>query len=47
VVVGQLAVLGLLACPTAASASLLSPAAEDAASYWYTAWMVAGRPELK
>jgi hypothetical protein len=30
VVVGQLAVLGSLACPTAASASLLSPAAEDA-----------------
>jgi len=26
---------------------VLSPAAEDAASYWYTAWMVAGRPELK
>jgi hypothetical protein len=26
---------------------VLSPAAEDAGSYWYTAWTVAGRPELK
>jgi hypothetical protein len=26
---------------------MLSPAAEDAGSYWYTAWTVAGRPELK
>ncbi len=26
---------------------LLAPAAEDAGSYWYTAWTVAGRPELK
>jgi hypothetical protein len=26
---------------------LLSRAAEDAGSYWYTAWTVAGRPELK
>jgi hypothetical protein len=26
---------------------ILSPAAEDAGSYWYTAWTVAGRPELK
>lgn len=26
---------------------VLSPAAEDAGSYWYTAWVVAGRPELK
>ncbi len=26
---------------------LLSPAAEDAGSYWYTAWTAAGRPELK
>ena len=25
----------------------LSRAAEDTASYWYTAWTVAGRPELK
>jgi hypothetical protein len=25
----------------------LSRAAEDAGSYWYTAWTVAGRPELK
>jgi hypothetical protein len=25
----------------------LSRAAEDAASYWYTAWTVAGRPEMK
>jgi len=25
----------------------LSSAAEDAGSYWYTAWTVAGRPELK
>jgi hypothetical protein len=25
----------------------LSRAAEDAGSYWYTAWSVAGRPELK
>ncbi len=25
----------------------LARAAEDAASYWYTAWTVAGRPELK
>jgi hypothetical protein len=25
----------------------LSSAAEDAASYWYTAWTVAGRPNLK
>jgi hypothetical protein len=25
----------------------LSHAAEDAASYWYTAWTAAGRPELK
>ena len=25
----------------------LSAAAEDAGSYWYTAWTVAGRPELK
>lgn len=26
---------------------LLSRAAEDVGSYWYTAWTVAGRPELK
>jgi len=26
---------------------VLSPAAEDAGSYWYTAWTVAGRPDLK
>jgi hypothetical protein len=26
---------------------ILAPAAEDAGSYWYTAWTVAGRPELK
>lgn len=26
---------------------LLSRAAEDAGSYWYTAWTAAGRPELK
>jgi hypothetical protein len=26
---------------------VLSPAAEDAGSFWYTAWTVAGRPELK
>jgi hypothetical protein len=26
---------------------VLSPAAEDAGSYWYTAWTVAGRPGLK
>jgi len=26
---------------------VLSPAAQDAGSYWYTAWTVAGRPELK
>lgn len=26
---------------------VLSPAAEDAGSYWYTAWTEAGRPELK
>jgi len=26
---------------------LLAKAAEDAGSYWYTAWTVAGRPELK
>ncbi len=26
---------------------VLAPAAEDAGSYWYTAWTVAGRPELK
>ena len=26
---------------------VLTPAAEDAGSYWYTAWVVAGRPELK
>jgi hypothetical protein len=26
---------------------VLSPAAEDAGSSWYTAWTVAGRPELK
>jgi hypothetical protein len=26
---------------------ILSRAAEDAGSYWYTAWTVAGRPELK
>jgi hypothetical protein len=26
---------------------ILSPAAEDTGSYWYTAWVVAGRPELK
>jgi hypothetical protein len=25
----------------------LSRAAEDAGSYWYTAWTVAGRPEMK
>jgi hypothetical protein len=25
----------------------LARAAEDAGSYWYTAWTVAGRPELK
>jgi hypothetical protein len=25
----------------------LSRAAEDTGSYWYTAWTVAGRPELK
>jgi hypothetical protein len=25
----------------------LSHATEDAGSYWYTAWSVAGRPELK
>ena len=28
-------------------ADRLSRAAEDAGSYWYTAWTVAGRPELK
>ena len=28
-------------------AERLSRAAEDAGSYWYTAWTVAGRPELK
>jgi hypothetical protein len=27
--------------------NLLSRATEDAGSYWYTAWSVAGRPELK
>ena len=26
---------------------VLSPAAQDVGSYWYTAWVVAGRPELK
>jgi hypothetical protein len=26
---------------------MLGPAAEDAGSFWYTAWTVAGRPELK
>ena len=26
---------------------VLSPAAEDTGSYWYTAWVVAGRPDLK
>ncbi len=26
---------------------LISAAAEDAGSYWYTAWTVAGKPELK
>ena len=26
---------------------VLSPAAEDVGSYWYTAWVVAGRPDLK
>jgi hypothetical protein len=26
---------------------LLAAAAEDAGSYWYTAWTVAGKPELK
>lgn len=26
---------------------VLSPAAEDVGSYWYTAWTAAGRPELK
>ena len=25
----------------------LSHAAEDTASYWYTAWTAAGRPEMK
>jgi hypothetical protein len=25
----------------------LSRAAEDAGSFWYTAWSVAGRPDLK
>ena len=28
-------------------ADRLSRAAEDAGSYWYTAWTAAGRPELK
>jgi hypothetical protein len=26
---------------------LLAAASEDAGSYWYTAWTVAGKPELK
>ena len=28
-------------------AAAVSAAAEDAGSYWYTAWTVAGRPDLK
>jgi len=31
----------------AVAKQLLSSAAEDAGSYWYTAWTVAGKPELK
>ncbi len=30
-----------------ASRQLMAAAAEDVGSYWYTAWTVAGRPELK
>jgi hypothetical protein len=26
---------------------LVAAAAEDAGSYWYTAWTLAGKPELK